>query len=199
MTSDWPLRRETFRHGNLPEAILQAALERLKTEDAASLNVRQLARDVGVDHRALYRHFPDKLSLLAAVAEHGWRQLGQDMNVVAKGKEAGEESLVACGVGFITFARENSNLFHLMAGARLNVSGSFPGLERAVADALALLLVGFEVLIKGHSIARSRAALFASALQGVSTQILYGRLRISTKSAPQEMANISRMLVKGLR
>lgn len=199
MSSDWRQRRETFRHGNLPEATLQAALRRLETQDAASLNVRQLARDIGVDHRAMYRHFPDKLSLLAAVAGHGWRQLGQRMLAAAQGKAEGEEALVACGVGLFTFARENPNLFQLMTGERLNGSESFPGLERAVVEALGILHVGFSVLLKEHNLARSRAALFASALQGVSTQILHGRLRISAKNAVQEMANICRMLIKGLR
>ena len=199
MTSDWRRRRETFRHGDLARAVLDAALEHLEVDEATSLNLRELARDVGVDHRALYRHFPDKLALMAAIAEHGWRKLGERMTAAALAKAAGEETLVACGVGFILFARENANLFHLMSGPRLNVSGSFPDLDHTVFDALRILHRGFEDLGHQRDDARALAALFAAALQGVSAQILYKRLRLSAKRAATEMANISRKLINGLR
>jgi AcrR family transcriptional regulator len=199
MTSEWRRRRETFRHGNVPEALVDAALKRLESEDATALNLRELARDVGVDHRAVYRHFPDKLALIAAVAEFGWREMGQRMAAEALGKRKGEETLVACGVGFFAFARDHPNLFHLMSGPRLNMAGRFPGLEETVFDALQILQRGFEDLGVDCRIARARAALFASALHGVSVQILYKRLRLAPKTARTEMAGICKMLIKGLR
>jgi AcrR family transcriptional regulator len=71
MTKGWQETRATFRHGNLPEALLEAALSRVEAEGAELLSLRELARDIGVNHRAVYRHFPDKLSLVARVAEEG--------------------------------------------------------------------------------------------------------------------------------
>ena len=177
--------------------MLDAALKRLQTEEATSLKLRELARDVGVDHRAVYRHYPDKLSLVAAIAEHAWRRLGEDMAAAAKDRPAGEEALIACGVSFFDFAKQNPNLFHLMAGSRLNTSGSFPNLELRMVEALQLFQHGFEQLGQERDQARARAALYASALQGVSTQILYKRLRLSTRRAHAEMSNICRMLIKG--
>src|SRR6188472_4237497 len=76
MAAKPPNKRETFRHGNLPEALIDAALVRLEAEGIEAISLRDLARDAGVNHRAVYRHFPDKLSLLARVAEHGWQELG---------------------------------------------------------------------------------------------------------------------------
>src|SRR6266700_7056947 len=64
-----PPKRSTFRHGNLPDALLNAALLRIETHGSDSITLRDLARDTGVNHRAIYRHFPDKESLLADVAE----------------------------------------------------------------------------------------------------------------------------------
>ena len=198
-TSDWQRQRKTFRHGSVPQALLDAALKRLQTEEATSLKLRELARDVGIDHRAAYRHYADKQALIAAIAEHAWRRLGEDMAAAAEDRTAGEEKLIACGVGFFLFAKENPNLFHLMSGSRLNTSGSFPGLELRVFGALNLFQHGFEQLGQEGDKARARAAIYASALQGVTTQILYKRLRLSTRRAPAEMANICRMLIKGLR
>jgi AcrR family transcriptional regulator len=199
MTSDWQRQRKTFRHGSVPEALLDAALKRLQTEEASSLKLRELARDVGIDHRAVYRHYADKLALIAAIAEHAWRRLGEDMTAAAKDRPAGEETLIACGVRFFFFAKDNPNLFHLMSGSRLNTSGSFPGLEMRMFEALYIFQHGFEQFGQERNEARARAAIYASALQGVSTQILYKRLRLSTRRAPAEMANICRMLIKGLR
>ena len=41
-------KRTTFRHGNLPDALMEAALRRLESDGVASITVRELARDTGV-------------------------------------------------------------------------------------------------------------------------------------------------------
>src|SRR4030088_2782669 len=143
MATKSPPKRDTFRHGNLPEALVNAALERLEAEGVESISLRELARDAGVNHRAVYRHFPDKLSLLALVAETGWKRLGQRGNKSTAGKAPGEPALIAGGIGFFLFARDCPNLFHLMAGARINTEDKFPDLDAAVVDALQIFAVGF--------------------------------------------------------
>src|SRR6266481_5365460 len=97
-------KRDTFRHGNLPEALVDAALLRLDAAGAESISLRDLARDAGVNHRAVYRHFPDKLSLLALVAERGWKRLEQQLRKSTAGKAPGEPALTAGAVGFFLFA-----------------------------------------------------------------------------------------------
>ena len=135
MAAKPPPKRETFRHGNLPEALIEAAMVRLEADGVEAISLRDLARDAGVNHRAVYRHFPDKLSLLARVAERGWQQLAQRLRKATAGQAPGEPALAAASVGFFQFAREFPNLFHLMGGARLNVGGKFPTLEAAIIDA----------------------------------------------------------------
>ena len=87
MSKSWQDTRETFRHGNLAGALLEAALARLEAAGAEALSLRELARDAGVNHRAVYRHFPDKLSLLARVAEAGWVRLAARIKKRAAGKK----------------------------------------------------------------------------------------------------------------
>src|SRR5882724_8175585 len=143
MAGKSPPKRDTFRHGNLPEALVNAALERLEAEGVESISLRELARDTGVNHRAVYRHFSDKLSLLARVAEVGWQLLARGIKKELAGKAPGEDMIVAAGVGLFLFAQAYPNLFHLMAGARVNTEGKFPGLEAAMAGALQLFAKGF--------------------------------------------------------
>jgi AcrR family transcriptional regulator len=192
-------KRDTFRHGNLPQALVDAALERLEAEGVESISLRDLARDAGVNHRAVYRHFPDKLSLLALVAERGWQRLAQRLKKSTAGKAAGEPVLVACGDGFFLFARDCPNLFHLMAGARINTEDKFPELEAAIAEALQIFAVGFAGTGMAPDIVIERTAVFVAALQGVITQILHKRLHVAPAKARPFMADICRMLIKGVR
>jgi AcrR family transcriptional regulator len=199
MASKWKKTRKTFRHGNLAEALIEAAVARLEADGAEALSLRELARDVGVNHRAVYRHFPDKLSLLAQVAEEGWRRMERRVRQQIAGKPAGEQMLVAAGIGFFLFARDNPNLFGLMAGPRVNLKGAFPGLEAAMAETMAMFRHPFIDSGIEPGLGRVRTALFVSALQGVTTQILHGRLHVSRAKARDFVAETCRMLFKGLR
>jgi AcrR family transcriptional regulator len=199
MAAKPPTKRDTFRHGNLPEALVDAALDRLEAEGEESISLRELAGDAGVNHRAVYRHFPDKRSLLARVAGRGWQQLGLRLKKSTAGKAPGEPALVAASVGFFQFARDFPNLFHLMGGARINVEGEFPDLEAAIADALQVFAVGFAGTGMAPDIVIGRTAVFVAALQGVVTQILHKRLKVTPPKARAFIADICKMLIKGLR
>ena len=199
MAAKPPTKRDTFRHGNLPEALVDATLDRLEAEGEESISLRELAGDAGVNHRAVYRHFPDKRSLLARVAGRGWQQLGLRLKKSTAGKAPGEPALVAASVGFFQFARDFPNLFHLMGGARINTEGEFPDLEAAVIDALKVFAIGFSGTGMAPEIVVERTAVFVASLQGVITQILHRRLHVSPANAKAFMTDVCRMLIKGLR
>ncbi len=193
-----PPKRDTFRHGNLPEALVDAALERLEADGVEAISLRDLARDVGVNHRAVYRHFPDKLSLLARVAERGWQQLALRLKKATAGKAPGEPALVAAGTAFLQCARDYPNLFHLMGGARVNAEGEFPTLESSIIEALQVFAVGFAGTGMAPGIVVERTAVFVASLQGVITQILHHRLKVAPPKQKAFIANTCRMLIKGL-
>src|SRR6476620_12600167 len=104
MPARWTKTRKTFRHGHLAEALIQAAIVRLESDGADALTLRELAHDAGVNHRAIYRHFPDKLSLLARVAEEGWRRMERRVRQQSAEKPKGQQTLAAASVGFYLFA-----------------------------------------------------------------------------------------------
>jgi AcrR family transcriptional regulator len=189
--------RDTFRHGNLPEALVSAALERLEADGVDAISLRDLARDAGVNHRAVYRHFPDKLSLLALVAERGWSRLAERLKKSTVDQPPGEPALVAAGVGFFLFARDCPNLFHLMAGERINIENKFPDLEAAITNALKIFAIGYAGTGMAPGIVVERTALFVAALQGVITQILHRRLHVAPVKAKSYIADVCRMLIKG--
>src|SRR5215470_17792325 len=132
MAAGWKKKRKTFRHGNLAQALVEAASARLEAHGVEALSLRELAKLAGVNHRAVYRHFPDKLSLLARVAEEGWKRLASRMQARISERRRGEASAVASGVAFFLFAREHPSLFRLMGGPGLSTAGRFPALSTAV-------------------------------------------------------------------
>jgi AcrR family transcriptional regulator len=198
MAMGWQKTRKTFRHGRLAQALVEAAVARLEADGVEALSLREIARDAGVNHRAVYRHFPDKLSLLARVAEEGWRRMERRVKQQTTGKPAGEQTLRAAGVGFYLFARDHPNLFALMAGPRINVKGAFPALEAAMTETMVVFREPFLELGLVPELARVRTALFVSALQGITTQILHGRVHVSRANAKDFVADACQRLFEGL-
>ncbi len=60
-----PARR--YHHGDLAQALRDAALEAIAADGPERLNLRDLARRLGVSPAAPYRHYADKDALLRAV------------------------------------------------------------------------------------------------------------------------------------
>ena len=55
-------------HGNLRDALLQAAIHLISETGPAVFTLREVARRPRVSHNAPYRHFQNREELLAAVA-----------------------------------------------------------------------------------------------------------------------------------
>ncbi|MGZ5811396.1 MAG: TetR/AcrR family transcriptional regulator [Xanthobacteraceae bacterium] len=199
MAGGWQQTRKTFRHGDLPEALVEAALDRLESDGVESLSLRELASDVGVNHRAVYRHFPDKLSLLARVAQSGWQRLEKRVVREMKGKVSGDASLIAGSIGFFRCAHDNPNLFTLMSGPRLSTEGTFPELNSAIGSALHHFEQAFLDAGTPAKTARLRTAIYIAALTGIIQQVLHGRLHVVPSQARGFVADACKMLIKGLR
>ena len=68
----WKKRAEgAYHHGNLREALIQAARELIKEKGPAGFTFADAARSAGVSPAAPYHHFKDKNELLDAVARQG--------------------------------------------------------------------------------------------------------------------------------
>ena len=109
-----------YHHGDLSRALVAAGRRILEAEGPAALSLRAVAREAGVSPAAPYHHFKDKSELLDAVADEGWRELGDAM---AKGRGANGDSRLALseiGVAYVFFARKNPALYRLMYHAACN-------------------------------------------------------------------------------
>ena len=66
-----------YHHGNLPAALVEAALALLEETQDWAFSLREVARRADVSHNAPYKHFPEKRDLLAAVAARGFEALAE--------------------------------------------------------------------------------------------------------------------------
>jgi len=125
----------TYHHGHLREALVEAALEILRGAGVKGLGLRAAARRAGVSAAAPYHHFKDKRSLLAAVAEQGFRRFRQVLLESAAGAADDAERLACLGRGYVSFAVGEPALFRLMFGPELVPFRDFPDLDRTAAEA----------------------------------------------------------------
>ncbi|CCE08842.1 putative Transcriptional regulator, TetR family [Bradyrhizobium sp. STM 3843] len=191
-------KRTTFRHGNLPDALIKAAIRRIEEHGGGSITLRDLAQDTGVNHRAIYRHFPDKEALLAEVAERIWRDFIHHLGKAVANEAPGEAMLVAAGLAVFTFGRKNSNIFLFATGAYPSLGVRFPRLEAAITEALQIFVVGFAGTGIAPNLVVARAGVYIASMQGLTAQYLYGRLRVAPDKANAWMRDTCHLLIKGL-
>ena len=74
--SPQPARKplNAYHHGDLREALVQAALREVERGGPESISLKALAKQLGVSQPAPYRHFSDREALLAAVTAEAFRQ-----------------------------------------------------------------------------------------------------------------------------
>ncbi|GAA0929847.1 TetR/AcrR family transcriptional regulator [Kribbella koreensis] len=95
--------------------LLDAAAELLDAGGPDAVTLREVGARAGVTRGAPYRHFPDKNSLMNAVAIEGWERVGDQVHAVRvdPGLSA-TEKLRAALVALISVARHQPHLYQLM-------------------------------------------------------------------------------------
>lgn len=136
-----------YHHGNLREALLEAAERALETTGAADLSLRELAREVGVSHAAPRRHFADRQALLDALALNGFLQLGATLDAALATAPPADFAarMHALARAYVGFATTRPALVALMFASK-HAAGASPELaqaaEGAFAPALAVIVDG---------------------------------------------------------
>jgi AcrR family transcriptional regulator len=132
-------RAKPYHHGNLREALLEAAIRLIAEVGPTAFTLREVARRAGVSHNAPYRHFRDRDDLMAAVAAQGFRELTRAMIEAAAPKADALERLKHAGLGYVTFALRRPEHFTVMFDAPIS-KRKYPDSVAAAEEAFATLV-----------------------------------------------------------
>ena len=102
--------KQTYHHGDLRRALLDAAAEVIAEQGPAALSLRDLARRAGVSHAAPMHHFGDKAGLLTALATEGYDLLAAELAE----EWAVTHSFLEQGVAYVRFAIRHRAHFEVM-------------------------------------------------------------------------------------
>lgn len=171
---------ENYHHGDLKEALVDAAIRTMDAESLKAVTIRRLTREIGVSHAAPYHHFPDLDALLAAVAARGFGLLREEMYRNALGSKTDAfGQLQAAGTAYVTFAVSQPELFRLMFGGRWRDTTRYPELQEAERGALVALQ---EMLVEALGQSDGRPVIEAAArsawalVHGIAMLLVDGRI-----------------------
>ncbi|MER5885402.1 TetR/AcrR family transcriptional regulator [Streptomyces sp. NPDC001941] len=131
MTSDPPVRRRTgTHHGDLRNALQQAALELVGERGPYGFTLAEACRRAGVSVAAPYKHFADRDALLASLAVRGYEEQRRRYRAALAGHGDPIAQLTAFAGAYVRFAAEERALFEITFLAGLD-KGRHPGLATA--------------------------------------------------------------------
>ncbi|MFB9393801.1 TetR/AcrR family transcriptional regulator [Streptomyces coeruleoprunus] len=117
-TGNGKAKRDTYRHGNLRNALIEAALELARRGGPEAVVLRAATRQAGVAPNAAYRHFADRDALLHAVSQTAMGQVARTMEAEQAALPPAEDPVAAArarfravGTGYLRFAQEEPGLF----------------------------------------------------------------------------------------
>jgi AcrR family transcriptional regulator len=111
-------------------ASVRAARRLLEESGPEALTMRRIAAELGIQAPSLYKHFPDKRALEAAVIAEGLREFGLAMNDALT---TTAEPVRALARAYRRFGLDHPHLYRLMNDGELPRDLLPPGLEDAAA------------------------------------------------------------------
>jgi len=142
-----PREERGYHHGNLKEALIQAARELIAEKGPAGFTFADAARSAGVSPAAPYRHFRDREALLADVAREGFQRFEA---MLSAGWAGGKPDVVSAfhnvGRAYLAFARAEPAYYAAMFESGLPPDAN-PELRAAGDKAFAVLRAAAEALV----------------------------------------------------
>lgn len=107
--------KRPYHHGKLREELLLSAFDILERDGADAISIRAVARAAGVAHSAPVNHFPNKQSLLTALAAIVFRALADEvMDALGNGTKTYSEVIRTFANTVTDYALAHPNRYRLL-------------------------------------------------------------------------------------
>lgn len=211
MTGEAP-KRDSYHHGDLRNALVEAALRLVSTKGVQGFSLRETAREVGVSPAAAYRHFQDKAALLTALGIDGMGRLATAMEEAmarAPGAPGAPARAVAemasIGVAYIEFAVAWPAHFRVMFGPwceHPELAALPPGVLPGGRDPYEIMVDCLDAMVRSGAItadARRGAEVAAwASVHGLASLLVEESLPLGPVERAQALGVIVRTLFAGL-
>jgi len=139
--------RRGYHHGNLREALIEAALNLIREKGPAGFTFAEAARAAGVSPAAPYRHFRDRDALLADIARRGFEAFTRALAAAwNEGKPDPREAFNRVGAAYLAFAGAEPAYFSAMFESGLPAA-DYPEVRAEGERAFAVLREACEAVI----------------------------------------------------
>jgi AcrR family transcriptional regulator len=107
--------RRSYHHGNLREALIEAALDMIAARGPNGFTLAEVARAVGVSGAAPYRHFRDRNALVGDIARQGFERFAVELRAAwDDGRPNPRAAIENCGRAYLGFARREPAFYAAM-------------------------------------------------------------------------------------
>ena len=155
-----------YHHGDLRDALVQAALRQVELGGPESISISALARKLGVSQPAPYKHFADRETLLTAVTAEAFRQFSAMLRAAVE-KPSKRSKLSRFAQVTLDFGLRRNGIYRLMFASRIMACAPKDSeLNSAAMETFDLLLEALEAPAVGLLRERSALKIWA-ALHGV--------------------------------
>ena len=128
-----------YHHGNLRQALVDAALELIEQKGPTGFTLSEAAKQAGVTPAAVYRHFEGRDDLIAEAAKQGYEIFADLMEYAYdSGQPSDLASFEATGRAYLAFARRHPGHYVAMFESGISVNRT-PELAAVAGRASAVL------------------------------------------------------------
>jgi AcrR family transcriptional regulator len=119
-------QRRGYHHGNLREALVEAARRLIAERGPLGFTLIEAARAANVSPAAPYRHFRDRHALLVEVARRGFAAFSARLRGAAESGGPPREAFSRLGAAYLAFAREEPGYYGAMFMAGIDMAKDCP-------------------------------------------------------------------------
>lgn len=107
---------DSYHHGNLRQALIEAGIKIINESGEENLSLRKVAALCNVSHAAPYAHFKDKDELLEAIKNSVTERFMEELLNAVDGKPTADQAIIAMGRTYIQFFSANPDYFAFIFG-----------------------------------------------------------------------------------
>ncbi|PWG00866.1 TetR/AcrR family transcriptional regulator [Levilactobacillus bambusae] len=107
-------KTDQYHHKNLGQDILTLGEEKLEEQGYENVSLREIARDLEVTPAAVYRHFPDKSSLMSNLLIKISQEFDDQLHAQVLNSPEASQMLTQMVMNCLTFSTERTEAFRFL-------------------------------------------------------------------------------------